>query len=200
VTLRTAHEGVRLSFPLSQHNNLPLALTVPRESGFCAFNVSEEEIHLSATDETNQNMTAPQKEILEWHQKFGHAGFKRVQSLMTPRNPRYQRHVNNEGLLRKVVATKNNSTRTCDAPLCTACRLSRGRTRPDGVTRTAIRAHNMAVRRGDLKPGDCVSLDQYESSYLGRLPHTKGKEKLDDKYIGGTIGVDHASGGILLEH
>jgi hypothetical protein len=94
----------------------------------------------------------------------------------------------------------DNLARTCDPPLCTACQLSRARTRPDGVTWTAIRAHNMAVRQGDLQPGDCILLDQYESSYLGRLPHTKEKEKLDDKYVGQTIGVDHASGLIFVEH
>ena len=58
----------------------------------------------------------------------------------------------------------------------------------------------MAVRRGDLNPGDCVSLDQYESSYPGRLPHTKGREKDKDKFVGGTIGVDHASTVIFATH
>jgi hypothetical protein len=55
-------------------------------------------------------------------------------------------------------------------------------------------------KRGDHKPEDCVSLDQYEYSYLGRLPQTKEKEKLEDKYVGSTIGVDHASGVNFVEH
>ena len=59
----------------------------------------------------------------------------------------------------------------------------------------------MAVCQGDVQPGDCVSLDQYESSYLGHLPHTKGKEKKRDKFVGGTIGVDHARSMIVvLQH
>jgi hypothetical protein len=61
-------------------------------------------------------------------------------------------------------------------------------------------AHEIEVRRGDLQPGDCVSLDHYESSYLSRLPHTKGKEKKKDKFVGGTIGVDHASSMIFILH
>jgi hypothetical protein len=75
VTLQTAHEKVRLSFPINDQNNLPLALLLPMDSGFCTFHVTTEELYLNATAETNQNMTAPQKELIGWHQKFGHAGF-----------------------------------------------------------------------------------------------------------------------------
>jgi hypothetical protein len=202
VTLTTAHDKVRLSFPINDQNNLPMALPIPMDSGFCTFHVTTEEIYLNATEETNQNMTAPQKELLGWHQKFGHAGFRWVQSLMIPRTPRYRRHRDGDGLLRKVIATKHNSTRTCDTAslLCTACKLARANRRPDGVTRTVVRAHEMAVRRGDLRPGDCVSLDQYESSYPGRLPHTRGSEPGKTKYVGGTLGVDHASTMIFGTH
>ncbi len=200
VHLTTADGETKLSFPINPDNNLPLALSMPLESGFCAFNMTAGDIHFNAMDETNQNLTGPAKELLGWHQKFGHCGFSWVQSLMIPRNPRYQVHEDEDGLLRKVVATKHQSTRTCDAPMCCACKLARPGRRPDGVTRVAIRAHEMAVKNGDLLPGDCVSLDQYESSYLGRLPHTKGKERKKDKFVGGTIGVDHASGMIFVEH
>jgi hypothetical protein len=118
---------------------------------------------------------------------------------MTPQNPRYQRHVDNKGLLCMVVSMKNNLTQTCDAPLYDL-QIITGQTRPDGITWTAMLTHNMAVQRGDLKPGNCVSLNQYESSYLGRLPHTKGKEELGEKYVGGTIGLDHTSGVIFVGH
>jgi hypothetical protein len=203
VTLETAHEGTRLSFPINERNNLPIALPVPLDSGFCTFCATSAEVLLNATAETNQNLTAPQKELLGWHQKFGHAGWKWIQSLMSPRSPRYKTHRESaDGIRRTVIQTINQSTRTCASQdlLCTACKLARGKRRPDGVTRTAIRAHEMALRRGDLAPGDCVSLDQYESSYPGRLPHTRGHEKTANKYIGGTIGVDHASAVIFAEH
>ena len=200
VHLTTGTGETTLSFPINPGNNLPLALPMPMDSGFCTFNLDTDMLLFNVSSETNQNLTAPQKELLGWHQKFGHCGFSWVQSLMIPRHPQYRIHREEDGLLRKVIATKHQSTRTCDQPICCACSLARPGRRPDGVTRQVLRAHEMAVRQGDLLPGDCVSLDQYESSYLGRLPHTKGKESDKDKFVGGTIGVDHASGMIFASH
>jgi hypothetical protein len=34
---------------------------------------------MSVADETNQNLTASQRELLSWHQKLGHADMQRVQ-------------------------------------------------------------------------------------------------------------------------
>ena len=51
----------------------------------------------------------------------------------------------------------------------------------------------MNISANDLKPGDFVSLDQYLSSVLGRLLHTKGKEPTKDKYCGGSLLYDHLS-------
>jgi hypothetical protein len=124
VHLVTADGGTTLSFPINPGNNLPLALPIPMDSGFCTFKLSEESIFLNAMNETDQNLTAPQKELLGWHQKFGHCGFSWDQSLMIPQNPQYQIHINQEGLLWKVVATKHQSTRTCDHPMCCACSLA----------------------------------------------------------------------------
>jgi hypothetical protein len=147
VTLQTAHDKVRLSFPINDQNNLPMALPIPMDSGFCTFHASTKEIYLNAVAETNQNLTAAQKELLGWHHKFAHAGFCWVRSLIIPRNPRYRRHREGKGLLQKVVSTIHNSTRTCDTStlLCTACKLARAGRRPDGVTRVVLLAHEMAV-------------------------------------------------------
>ena len=54
------------------------------------------------------------------------------------------------------------------------------------------------LKREHLQPGDCVSIDQYESTIRGRLPHTYGKERTEEQYRGGTLFVDHASGMIFL--
>jgi hypothetical protein len=70
VTLTMAHKNERLSFPIKNQNNLPLVLPIPMDIGFCTFNVTTKEIFLNATADTNQNMTAPQKELIGWHQKF----------------------------------------------------------------------------------------------------------------------------------
>lgn len=58
----------------------------------------------------------------------------------------------------------------------------------------------MMLKRDNLQPGDMVSIDQYYSAALGRLPNTKGKESKKDKYCGGTLFVDHASSLVFLKH
>ena len=44
-----------------------------------------------------------------------------------------------------------------------------------------------------------ISVDHFECNPRGRLPHTYGKEREDDKYKGGCIFVDHSSGYIQIE-
>ena len=58
----------------------------------------------------------------------------------------------------------------------------------------------MAIKRNDIHPGDRVSLDHYVCHLPGRLPHTAGKEKVENKYNGGTVFVDHASGYMSIHH
>jgi hypothetical protein len=58
----------------------------------------------------------------------------------------------------------------------------------------------MQIRSESLQPGDCVSIDQYQSSFPGRLSNTKGKEPKKNQYTGGTIYVDSASGMVYLKH
>jgi hypothetical protein len=59
----------------------------------------------------------------------------------------------------------------------------------------------MTLHQDDLMPGDYVSLDQYKSHHLGRLTNTCGnKEKAKDKFVGGMIGVNHATGLKVAKH
>jgi hypothetical protein len=55
---------VQLSFPINKENCLLMAAPVAMDSRFCEFCMSEEAIYLGATDGTNQNLTASQKELL----------------------------------------------------------------------------------------------------------------------------------------
>jgi hypothetical protein len=43
-------------------------------------------------------------------------------------------------------------------------------------------------------------MDHYESLVRGRLSHTQGREPWCDRYVGGTIFVDHASGYVRMYH
>ena len=56
----------------------------------------------------------------------------------------------------------------------------------------------MDIRENNLKPGNCVSVDQYLSSITGRLLHTKGKEPTKDKYNGGSLFYDHSSKAMFI--
>ena len=58
----------------------------------------------------------------------------------------------------------------------------------------------MTLKRGNLKPGDCVSMDQYTTRTLGRLTNKPGRGSSHHKYIGGTLFVDHATGHIFVYH
>jgi hypothetical protein len=58
----------------------------------------------------------------------------------------------------------------------------------------------MLLKHGDLMPGNMVSIDQYTSTVPGHLPHMYGKEPKKDKYNGGMLFVNHATGYINLGH
>jgi hypothetical protein len=98
----------------------------------------------------------------------------------------------------QVLLPKHSTKTACTAPLCTACQLSKQSRRTPQIT-TQINPIP-TLRRNNLQPGDCISIDQYISALPGRLPHTKGKESKSDQYNGGTLFVDHASGFIFLRN
>jgi hypothetical protein len=58
----------------------------------------------------------------------------------------------------------------------------------------------MLTKCDNLDLGQMVSASQYKGSTPGRLMHTKGKKPKKDKYTGGTIFVDHASGLIFVRN
>ena len=57
---------------------------------------------------------------------------------------------------------------------------------------------DMAIRRDADKPGSHISTDQWVSQTPGRLPNTFGKERMENRYSGGTIFYDHYSAFIFL--
>jgi hypothetical protein len=51
-----------------------------------------------------------------------------------------------------------------------------------------------------LEPGHKASVDFYQSTILGRLSHTKGKEPEDENFARGTIFYNIASKFIFVKH
>mmetsp|Transcript_1209 Transcript_1209/g.1946 ORF Transcript_1209/g.1946 Transcript_1209/m.1946 type:complete len:129 (-) Transcript_1209:632-1018(-) len=94
--------------------------------------------------------------------------------------------------------------------LCDSCRLARGNQRPLDVEPMSrgskakiaptVKPRMKVIKGGHLSPGDYVSIDQYTSSYKGRLPTGYGIKASNSTYGGGTIFVDHASSFINVEH
>jgi hypothetical protein len=123
------------------------------------------------------------------HFKLGHAGFQWCQQLCrVPTDP----------LREQVLKPKYPSITTCDAPLCTACQLSKqNRRQPQTPITHANPVPTLCFE--NLQPGDCVSMDQCLSPQPSRLPHTKGKELKTRQYNCGMIFVDHASSFIFFQ-
>ena len=189
-------------FPNDIHANIPMGFLNPSfeygiEFGsFTSTDVKtvmskEQQQFLSVAHETNQNLTRAQKELLQWHWKLGHAGFTWVQQLLrSKRNG-----------MEPIIEPKLTAASTCPAPLCAACLLAR-QTRLGAGVSTEIKDPDseMSLKVDHLLPGQAVSMDHYQSTIKGRLEHTFGKEKDDDKYSGGTIFVDHATTTIYIQH
>ena len=98
-----------------------------------------------------------------------------------------------------VIPTRGKRTATCAPPVCASCHLARQHRRGAGSSKTVNKPQlEMAIRRNDLKPGDYVSTDQYVSAKPGRLPHTRGRERVAEQYHGGTLFYDHATAYIWL--
>ena len=92
----------------------------------------------------------------------------------------------------------STSTCRCHRLLCAAC--SCGKSQRHDTNTTRQRSSIKTLRSDKLDPGELVFVDQYVSSVKGRLPHTYGKESGSDKYCGGIIFVDSASGFTRIYH
>jgi hypothetical protein len=159
-------------------------------------------VGLSVLEETNQNITAAQKDLLLWHFRLGYLGFSHLQHLMRPRiiedlrsTPKSAKPV----IIDPYIVPKNPSTSTCKPPLCASCQIARAKRRPTNVATTTVHQEAL-LKESDLQPGDKVSIDQYELSVRGRLATTRGRESFGHKYAGGTIFCEHTSGFIHCSH
>ena len=176
--------GVKMTVPYHCHSRLPIAKAFLTEQ----LNKTTLEAHNSLLDEVNQNLTGTQKELLKWHYRLGHVAFAWLQWIA--RCGRF-------GLSPKLGK--------CDAPLCVACRFGKAHRRPTPRVSTPILSIKDGGESGKLaqehlKPGQCISVDQYQSKAKGRLWTSRGKTEESSMYSGGTIFVDHASGLIHVEH
>ena len=213
--MHSDHDRTRFQCPIDPRSNLPVALAkTPCHNGECGFEDPIEEEHrcttchrhsiatMSVFDETNQNITAAQKELLLWHNRLGHLGFAHVQKLMRPSvatSLPTDSHPTKPTKNNPFILPKHPTARTCKPPLCAACQIARAKKRTADVSTTVIHKV-MLLKTDDLLPGDAVSIDQYKSSVRGRLSTGRGKGSFGNKYASGTIFCDRASGYIQCFH
>ena len=141
---------------------------------------------VSVTEGVNHNLSEPEKELLRWHYRLGHIGIKRVQWLFR------------QGILAKSEKQRRlheSASKLSSGPLCTACQYAKQRRKTSpGYHKKTTPNKISAIKVDNLFPGQRISADHFDSKPRGRLLHTYGKEAQDDKYCGGCIFVDHASG------
>jgi len=160
-------DGGTLEFPYCPSNNLPLMFTDQCEQvGMTTSDVltlDKLEAYGTVFDiiaEENANITAAQKELLLWHFRLGHTGMGWVQTLIRNRKAEHGTKA-----YPPILPTKHDKTKSCDKPCCEACLLGKQHRRtPGSVTVKAKPEMEMAICRDNLMPGDCISLDQFESS------------------------------------
>ena len=177
-------DGWKVSHSFRSDENLPLGGIVNGPEANPG-TLDDIDVHDRVLDDDNNRMNKGQKELLLWHQKLGHIGFQHLQQLMrsTKKRP-------NPCIVPKVDAAKD-----CEPPLCAACQFGQQKRTHDGVHQTGNRPEKeMELQKDDLMPGDCVSLDHFQSTVRGRRFETRGREAHHNRYCGGTIFVDHASG------
>lgn len=110
-----------------------------------------------------------QSELLRWHYRFGHCSFDKLRIMAQ------------NGTIPKRLAE-------CRIPKCPACIYGKMTKKP---WRTKMPGSKVAPRT-ITAPGDCVSIDQLESSQPGFIAQLKGS-LTRERYHAATIFVDHFS-------
>ena len=174
---------------IDPRNNLPTSTCFRKQAiAQVAANLGESVVHLN-----NQNLNEPQKELLRWHYRLGHAGFRTIQMLMK------------SGVLAATEGARRLHTAASkllhsDLPKCSACQFGRQTSRPIPSKRTtAIRDRAGILSADQTQPGQLVFIDHFVCTTRGRKFSGFGKGNKVNDYKGGCIFVDASSGFIHVE-
>ena len=180
-------DSSQVELPYNPINNLPVCqayneATVIRRT---------HELNLCVTDTNNQNLSEAQKELLRWHFRLGHLSFEAIQMLLR------------SGTLAQSEGAKqmHRNASKCPHPKCASCQFGKQKRRPSPskAVRSVV-SNEGALKKGNLLPGQRVSVDHFVCNTKGRLYTSKGKTRPETMYSGGCIQVDHASGFVNVEH
>ena len=169
---------------LHKCNNLPYLQVSTRQGRLDTAQALQAAFNI--TSESNSNLTSSQKELLEWHFRLGHTSFSQLQWLAR---------------VGKLPCRNPHGVANCKIPVCASCQFGKQCRRSTGAN-TSIRNQDkfMEIKKGDLFPGDKVSIDHYQSAVPGRDYNSRGSPPPQEMFNGGSIFVDHASGRIFIHH
>jgi GAG-pre-integrase domain len=146
-----------LRFPYACGCNLPLMLTKATPSTIVGLSYHDVKFmfdsattYLPVADETIQNLTSPQKELMLWHWRLGHINFQWVQMLTA--QPR------DKTVLPSII-TKQPTVSSCRIPQCMACQMAKQARRTSDIARLIPdKTKEMMTKRDNLRPGQRESL------------------------------------------
>ena len=152
-----------------------------------AMETAESLLTTCVTDEYNQNLTQLQKALLQWHWKLGHVGFQRLQ------------WIGRQGWLGKI--GERFGVSSTQPPKCAACQFGKQERNPKaGSTIKPDQTREGVLKAEQLKPGELIFSDQYVSSLPGRVFGRRGAAITTQKYCGGTLFYDAATGKMKVVH
>ncbi len=124
-------------------------------------------------DDSNKNLTGPQRELLLWHWKLG-VSMRRIQQMMVEHEAV---DTNNESVIfAQVIKPRFKSTSSCPIPLCTACELGQAKKRNPGVARQQA----MEEKAGNLITWDDSSASSDSSDDSSVQPVRRAQESEGD--------------------
>ena len=140
-----AFDGLSIfDIPYDDSNYLPTAIGTN-----CPPHTSPQ-LNLCLSDESNQNLSGAQKLLLQWHYRFGHCNFSRVQEIL--RN------------LPFVPSQKFEAASRCIIPKCEVCEYAKAHRRPtSGKTSKTDISTNGHLSKIHLRVGQAVSVDHFTS-------------------------------------
>ena len=182
-------------------NNLPVSTCFRHkalQATASAYNASVSAIHSQ-----NFNLSEPQKELLRWHYRLGHIGFRTVQFIMRT------------GVLASSESQRRLHTAASriphhDLPRCAACQFGRQTNRAvPGKTSRIVKDRSGILSADQLQPGQRVFIDHFVCTTRGRqlrghgIRDPSGKSpprgRRSESNCGGCIFVDASSGFVHVE-
>ena len=152
----------------------------------------------TVADDSNKNLTGPQKELLQWHWKLCTSTYH-VQELMRDRHYIVPGKGDDLYLL-PILPTKNATTWSCSIPKCLACNLSKQKLRSTGVkTSKSVKEKDGILKFNKYEPGDKIFTDQFNVHTPGRQLTGYGREGANQGLHGGTLYTDAASNFVYVE-